>query len=195
MEIPSPYREILNQNIKSVKSPFELKDFVDNCFESLFNRLGNISFQSRAKKSGDMFEYIFYFIIKEGFGIDLTASYFIPEACMEGTGALDFGIVRNGELLCGIETKGSAERMGDKALKRPALKRTDTVKKAISQAYQFKRVFPQTPFYIVTNVKPTSGNAKCMIDLVEGDIVDKVIDITNPREMTWFVDKIREINR
>ena len=150
MDIPSPYIEILNRNMKGVKTTSDVKQFVVKCFEDLFAEFNDLGFQARAKKSGDMFEYICYTVIRKLFSIQLVASYPIPKACMEGSGSLDFGLLKSGKLVCGIEAKGSAERIGETELKRPALKRTDTVKKAISQAYQFKRAFPKTPFYIVT---------------------------------------------
>lgn len=169
-----------------------MKPFIDKCFSDLFSHFTGLSFQSRAKKSGDMFEYLFYYVMKEQFGIEIDCAIPIKKACMEGMGALDFGILdKKGGVVCGIEAKGSAEKIGDRALPRPALKRTDTMKKAIAQAYQFKRTFPSKPFYIVTNVKPTSGNAKCMMNLAEGDIIDKVYDITKPSELKELVEKLK----
>ncbi len=69
--------------------------------------------------------------------------------------------------------------------------RTDTVKKAISNAYQVSRGYPGTLFFIVTSNKPTSGNAKCMCDLAEGDVVDKVVDVTNIEDLKVMVTMIR----
>ncbi len=163
MHIPQPYKDILDKNKGLITDKTTLKPFIDKCFKDLFAHFKGLSFQSRAKKSGDMFEFLFYYVIKEHFNIDMDSSVLIKEACMEGTGTLDFGILgKQGQVICGIEAKGSAEVVGDIRLPRPALKRTDTMKKAISQAYQFKRIFPKIPFYIVTNVKPDGGNAKCM---------------------------------
>lgn len=117
---------------------------------------------------------------------------------MEGAGSLDFGIVKGYNILCGIEAKGSASTVRHQdgrieTMVRPALKRTDTMKKAISQAYQFKRVYPNTPFFIVTNIKPESGNSRCMMKLAEGDVVDRFIDITNKTELDYLVDAIKKI--
>lgn len=70
--------------------------------------------------------------------------------------------------MCGIEAKGSAEVV-------------DRIR------------LPKTPFYIVTNVKPKNGNAECMMNLAEGDIVDKFIDITNPKELQEFLNKVKPI--
>lgn len=192
MNIPHPYNLILNSNLNILEEK-KYKLFVNSCFDSLIDNFPNMGFQSRAKKSGALFEYIFYFMFQKLFDIRFVSSYSIPEACMKGGGELDFAIVRNGQLKCGIETKGSAEKIGGQTLTRPALKRTDTVKKAIAQAYQFKRIYPNIPFYLVTNVKPTSGNAKCMLDLAEGDIVEKIIDITNSNDIDQFLNDIQLI--
>ncbi len=89
-------------------------------------------------------------------------------------------------LLCGIEAKGSDPNSSTRA----GLKRTDTIKKGIASAYQFKRIFPNTPFFIVTNVMPVSGNSKCMLDLAEGDVVDKFVDVTNIEDLMQFVKTI-----
>lgn len=77
--------------------------------------------------------------------------------------------------------------------KRPALMRTDTMKKAISQAYQFHRIYPNLPFFIVSNVLPISGNSKCMMQLAEGDIVYKFVDVTSVSDLDEFVRKIKSL--
>ncbi|KHO47803.1 MAG: hypothetical protein QT00_C0002G0465 [archaeon GW2011_AR5] len=194
MPIPEPYKSILESNIGLVKSDSDVKAFVEKCFSDLLVKLGkNLGFQSRAKKTGDMFELLFDYLMEHKYKVKFSKCVPIKKACMLGSGALDFGIMKNGKLLCGIEAKGSAEVVDGIRLPRPALKRTDTMKKAISQAYQFKRVFPKTPFYIVTNVKPKNGNAECMMNLAEGDIVDKFIDITNPKELQEFLNKVKPL--
>lgn len=195
MRIPELYLTILQRNLRLINDNSDIRTFVNTCFRDLFVALPNLSFQARAKKSGDMFEYLFYYLMREKFNIDFESDIPIKEACMLNGGELDFGIIRKGKILCGIEAKGSAENIGDSPLLRPALKRTDTVKKAISQAYQFKRIFPTTPFFIVTNVKPLSGNAACMLDLAEGDIIDKVVDVTNPSDLKDFIKRISAIKQ
>lgn len=166
-----------------------VKEFIDSCFSDLIKELHITDYQARASQTGKMFEHAFWFLMKKKFNVELDRDHELPKACMERGGALDFGIIRHGEVLCGIEAKGSDTT----ASVRPALVRTDTVKKAISQAYQFKRIYPNIPFYLVTNAKPTQGNAKCMLALAEGDIIDKVIDITDKKELEFFVGKIREL--
>ena len=195
MRIPEPYNSILRKNNKLITNT-TLKPFIDKCFSDLFIYFKGLSFQSRAKKSGDMFEFLFFYVMKEKYDIEMDCAIPIKKACMEGTGALDFGILdKKGNVICGMEAKGSAEIVDGVTLPRPALKRTDTMKKGIAQAYQFKRTFSETPFFIITNVKPTSGNAKCMMDLAEGDIIDKVYDITKPPELKDLVAKLKAFKR
>ncbi|HLC54710.1 MAG TPA: hypothetical protein VJK07_03750 [Candidatus Nanoarchaeia archaeon] len=196
MKIPALYQGILDKNKGMLANDATLKPFIDKCFKDLFAHFKGLSFQSRAKKSGDMFEFLFYYVMNTHFGVKMDFAIPIKKACMEGAGSLDFGINgKSGKLVCGMEAKGSAEVVGKIKLLRPALKRTDTMKKAIAQAYQFKRTFPSVPFYIITNVKPTSGNAKCMMDLAEGDIIDKVYDVTNPKELKELVAKLKAFKR
>lgn len=186
MQIPEPFKTIIERNYSANKP---VKDFVDGCFSDLIRELHITDYQARASKTGSMFEHAFWYLMKERFKVELDRDYVIERACMDRGGALDFGVIRNGNVLCGIEAKGS----DTSASVRPALKRTDTVKKAISQAYQFKRTFPSAPFYLITNAKPVQGNAKCMLNLAEGDIIDKVIDITNEKDLNFFVEKIRKL--
>ena len=127
--------------------------------------------------------------MKNKFKIDLKDSISIPKACMVDGGELDFGLYKDHEIACGIEAKGSDPASSD----RPALLRTDTMKKEICQAYQFKRIFPKVPFFIVTNVKPRAGNSACMMALAEGDVVDKFVDVTNFKELSDFVEKLRHL--
>ena len=194
MEIREPYASIITKNFSLIKENSDIGRYVQKCFSDLFSALPpKMDFQSRAKKSGDMFEYLFYYLMKHRFGIELDTNIEVKKACMVGAGAMDFGVMKESKILCGIEAKGSADSYNGKKLLRPALKRTDTMKKAISQAYQFKRIFPETPFFIVTNIVPTEGNSRCMLDLAEGDIVDKVVDITNPSDLEWFVREIKKL--
>jgi len=167
-----------------------IKRFFDLCFRDIIKELKITDYQARAAKTGSIFEYAFWYLIKQH-GIELDTDYEIPKACMMASGKLDFGIISNDEPICGIEAKGSAEDVSA----RPGLKRTDTMKKAIAQAYQFKRTFPKVPFFVVTNVLPTSGNAKCMLDLAEGDIIDKVVDVTNKEHLSWFVSQLKKIKK
>lgn len=187
MEIPEPFYSIIKTNYVKAKDTHQ---FFNDCFKDLIKKLNITNYQERAKKTGDMFEYAFWYIIKER-GVNLQNDFEIPQACMMGAGALDFGIIKNKKVLCGIEAKGSSEEVSV----RPALKRTDTVKKAISQAYQFKRAFPKTPFFVVTNVMPESGNAKCMLNLAVGDLIEKVVDVSDTNQLNEFVKTLKQIEK
>lgn len=200
MAIPEPFKAIIERNYaaKDVESDW-IKRFFDGCFSDIIKERHITNYQARASVTGEMFEHALWYLMTALFHIELDRDYPVPEACMKGGGSLDFAMVNRGRVLCGIEAKGSAERVTDEGgrtvdLPRPALKRTDTMKKAIAQAYQFKRAFPEVPFYIVTNAKPTGGNAKCMMDLAEGDIVDRFVDATDVRELTEFAHVLQTIS-
>jgi hypothetical protein len=186
MDIPSPFKQIIERNYSANNK--DVKKFLDSCFDDIIRELHITDYQARAAKTGSMFEYAFWYLIKKH-GVELDTDFEIPKACMMAGGKLDFGLIHKGNPICGIEAKGSAENVST----RPGLKRTDTVKKAIAQAYQFKRIFPKVPFFVITNVLPTSGNAKCMVDLAEGDIIDKVVDVTNDAHLSWFVKQLKKI--
>ena len=47
---------------------------------------------------------------------------------------------------------------------------------------KFQELILMRFFFIVTSHKPTGGNAKCMCHLAEGDIVDKIVDVTIDRD-------------
>jgi hypothetical protein len=188
MKIPDDFEKIIVKNYKTSRG--DIGKFFNDCFNDLIEELHITDYQARASKTGEMFEYAFWYLIKQN-GIDLQSNFPIPQACMEKGGSLDFGIIKKGKVICGIEAKGSSEDSSS----RPALKRTDTVKKAIAQAYQFKRTFPKTPFFIVTNVMPDGGNARCMLNLAEGDIIDKVVDLTNSEHLKGFIETLKILNK
>ncbi|MDD3493806.1 MAG: hypothetical protein PHZ19_09965 [Candidatus Thermoplasmatota archaeon] len=153
---------------------------------------------------GDAFEYCFYEIMQKLYpDIQLIPNVAIKEACMERGGSADF-VVYNSQksgssdsIAAIIEAKGSADRIVDAKgnvveFGRPGMVRTDTVKKAISNAYQAKRTVPDALFFIVTSHKPSGGNALCMCTLAEGDIVDKIVDVTNKDDLDRMAKMIRD---
>lgn len=188
MTIPEPFSSIIKKNYATYsKNP---QKFFSFCFTDLIKQLHITDYQARASQTGKMFEHAFWYLMKQH-GIELERDYIIKRACMDKGGSLDFGILDGNKVICGIEAKGSDEDVSS----RPALKRTDTVKKAIAQAYQFKRVFGKSvPFFVVTNVMPTGGNAKCMLDLAEGDIIDKVVDLTDEKQLNDFISKLKKLS-
>lgn len=193
MNIPSTFLTIIakNYNKSSLDTSKLLNEFFNNCFKDLIKSLNITNFQARASKTGDMFEYAFWYLMKNKYKIELKDNIAIPKACMVDGGELDFALYKDGKIVIGIEAKGSDPASSD----RPALLRTDTMKKGICQAYQFKRIFPKIPFFIVTNVKPTSGNSACMMSLAEGDIVDKFVDVTNIKKLSDFAEKLKDLTK
>src|SRR3989344_4015827 len=166
MNIPPTFLSIIQKQYSSSKlsTTRELTDFFNSCFREIIRVL------------------------------NITDKVSLPKACLCSGGELDFGIFKKDKphieknLLCGIEAKGSDPNSSTRA----GLKRTDTIKKGISSAYQFKRIYQKLPFFIVTNVIPVSGNAKCMMDLAEGDIIDKFVDVTNIEDLKGFAKKIKQ---
>ncbi|MBU7027025.1 MAG: hypothetical protein HXS48_08785 [Theionarchaea archaeon] len=81
---------------------------------------------------------------------------------MGKVGKADFAVlvdmIANRRIIAIIETKGAADRITCddeiRKLSRPGMLRTDTVKKAISNAYQVSRAFPESLFFIVTSHVP-----------------------------------------
>jgi len=184
-----------------------LRSFLNSVFDAVAKEhdLDGSQFQKRAKLTGDAFEICFQVIMEKFYpDITLAPNVPIPEACMERGGEADFAIFSEGttkgdprRLATVFEAKGSADRVIGRdgnpiEFKRPGMMRTDTVKKAISSAYQIHRTHPEALFFIVTSHKPTKGNAKCMCRLAEGDIVDKIVDVTSKEELDEMVEMIRE---
>lgn len=180
-------------------NPGNLRYFLNAVFDEVSKEYNLCrDYQARAAKFGEAFEACFKIIMERFFpDIRLAPKVPLPKACMVEGGEADFTVIRpaDGRLIAVIEAKGSAEYIicGGRRLKlpRPGLLRTDTVKKAISNAYQISRAYPDVLFFIVTSHKPTGGNAKCMCDLAESDIVDKIVDVTNYSELKEMVDMIR----
>jgi len=184
-----------------------LREFLDKSFSKIAKDAGldGTQFQRRAKKTGDAFEYCFEIIMEKLHpDIELIPGEPLPEACMVRGGNADFvvysGGITEGEpkrLIAVIEAKGSADKVEGAngeivEFNRPGMLRTDTVKKAISNGYQVSQAFPDALYFIVTSHKPTSGNAKCMCDLAEGDLVDKIVDVTEKEEIDEMAEIINE---
>jgi len=188
-----------------------LREFLNRAFEEVSKAFDLCrDYQSRAEKFGETFEECFQVIMERFFpDIPLERDVSLPEACMVDGGEADFAVMSGGlesfvkgfafaqrKPVAVIEAKGAAEYIicnGRRIkLPRPGLLRTDTVKKAICNAYQVSRAYPDALFFIVTSHKPTGGNAKCMCDLAEGDIVNKIVDVTKYEELEEMVNMIRK---
>jgi len=187
-----------------------LRDFLNVAFEEV-SAVYDLcrDYQSRAAKFGETFEECFKVIMERLFpDVPLTPDVSLPKACMVAGGEADFVVISGGlleslvrgvanrKIVAVIEAKGAADHIicdGKRIeLPRPGMLRTDTVKKAICNAYQVSRAYPDTLFFIVTSHKPTEGNAKCMCDLAEGDIVHKIVDVTNYLELEEMVNMIKK---
>ncbi len=200
-------------NALNLKQNRNLKKFMDKVFERVAERFNLCrDFQARAKVYGDAFEAIFITIMETFFpDIKLIHQYEISEICMIGEGKADFVVLKEenkkwgnlkaekvDKIIAVIETKGSADYIicnGKRIeLPRPGMVRTDTVKKAISNAAQVKYgLSTDILFIVITSHKPTSGNAKCMIDLaLKSKLFDMVVDVTNFNELKEMVSMIRK---
>jgi len=67
--------------------------------------------------------------------------------------------------------------------------RSDTMKKAVCQAYQVKQIDNDLDFHIITSHKPKSGSAKCLYDMANGDIIDSTVDIQDPNDIHSFLQQ------
>ena len=177
-----------------------LREFLNTAFEEV-SAAYNLcqDYQRRAAKFGEAFEACFKIIMKRLFPcMQLKPDVMLPKACMVKGGKADFVVISGGltqrNIVAVIEAKGAAAYIvcdGKRwELPRPGMLRTDTVKKAICNAYQVSRAYPDALFFIVTSHRPIGGNAKCMCDLAEGDIVDKIVDVTNFSELEEMIDLI-----
>jgi len=198
--------ELATKKARKIRlSEYNLRQFLNETFSEVAQNYGlnGTQFQSRAKYMGDAFEACFEVVMRHFFPeIEIRHNVELLEACLIGQGSADFVVYdrKNTEegsgLIAVIEAKGSADHIigsDRKTIKinRPGMMRTDTVKKAICNAYQVSRVYPGALFFIVTSHKPLRGNARCMCELVEGDIVDKIVDVTVKEELDEMVDLIQ----
>lgn len=160
--------------------------------------------QARASVTGNVYELC----LKEIFDtyypwLEYKQDVMLPDACMGNRQGADF-VLYDGKgyskdnIHAVIEAKGSADKLEwpDGTVQepsRPGLQRTDTMKKAVCQAYQVKAGLGEdTAFFILTSHKPTSGNGKCIYDQAVGDIVDDVVDTTDKPEFDQFVRNVHE---
>lgn len=193
--------------------PYDIiPQFLDECFQEAIEKQKAWSFQARAKVSGDMFEVAFDSIMNKLFGITLVSNYPISSICMpKGVASADFVLLSKkaslGEnpIRCVIEAKGSALRIKTpngkiEKLSRPGLMRSDTVKKAIANAFLVKRgtelgkLPKDTRFFLVTNSIPHKGTtSRCMLDMATGVIIDHIYDITRKEDLESLAKSLRQI--
>lgn len=198
--------ELAIKTARNIKlSEENLRQFLNETFSKVAQKYGlnGTQYQRRAIYMGDAFEACFEVIMRHFYPeIEVQHDVELPKACLIRRGSADFVIYRRNisegewDLVGVIEAKGSADHLigrDGKTIKinRPGMRRTDTVKKAICNAYQVSRAYPDALFFIVTSHKPLGGNARCMCELAEGDIVDKIVDVTVKEELDEMVDLIK----
>lgn len=184
--------------------PDDYESFIKDSFITVLVETGKSpsQTQSRAVMTGKTFELcIIELFDREYPDLSYGHNVSIPDAGLGNRHGADFVIYESEakeDIVAVIEAKGSADRLEwpdgtIQDLSRPGLQRTDTMKKAVAQAYQIKRGLDQdVEFYILTTHKPESGSGKKLYDLAVGDIIDDVIDVMNPEEMNQFVSNFTE---
>lgn len=183
-----------------------LEEFIRESFIEVLVEKGHEPHQTQARASvtGSVYELC----LKEIFDtyypwLEYKQDVMLSDACMGNHHGADF-VLYDGEdyskdnISAVIEAKGSADKLEwpDGTVQepsRPGLQRTDTMKKAVCQAYQVKAGLGEdTAFFILTSHKPESGNGKCIYDQAVGDIVDDVVDTTDKTEFDKFAREVRE---
>lgn len=182
-----------------------LEEFIRESFIQVLVEKGHKPHQTQARASvtGNVYELCLREIFDTYYPwIEYEQNVLLPDACMGNQQGADF-VLYDGEsyskdnIYAVIEAKGSADKLEwpDGTVQepsRPGLQRTDTMKKAISQAYQVKSGLGRdTAFFILTSHKPQSGTAECIYDQAIGDIVDDVVDTTDKREFDKFAETIK----
>jgi len=147
----------------------DISEFISECFIRTLVSKGKTpsETQARATITGTVFEKCVTEVIdKFAPRIKYKCHVYLPQACMNDSGA-DLILYDSDGLHSVIELKGSAERLewpsGEITTPpRPGLVRSDTMKKAVCQAYQIKQIDNDLNFHIITSHKPKSGSAKCL---------------------------------
>lgn len=133
------------------------------------------TFQAWAHPSGEMFEVAFEHLIEKNSDLPITRT----------TSARIYDLKVTDKIK--IEAKGSAGVITNpngstSQLKRPGLKRSDTEKKAFSNAEEYKSNHPNHKFFIVTNAIPSNLTA-------EGRVADGLFDMTKKKDLDSFIEK------
>lgn len=139
------------------------------------------TFQSRAARVGKVFEAAVVHLFRLEFQLALTAT-------PQNTTTHDLEASRS----IAIEVKGSPRRIvnpqyGPIRLPRPGLLRSDTQKKAIANARNFKQANPSGSFYVLTNALPSA------LVGVRAEDVNGYFDVTKADRVRAFVDEVRAL--
>lgn len=139
------------------------------------------TFQARASYVGEMFQWAFWLLLKNEYGItarptsDATRLYDLeirPNVVIEAKGSPDYI----------INPDGSHSR-----LDRPGMMRSDTKKKAFANAKEWHGRFPNGHFFIVTNAIPNELRA------YRNDVVKAIYDVTKKNQLDSFVADLKAI--
>lgn len=155
-------------------------DKPNNCPTCNSNKIYQIAtFNKRASKAGDMFEWAFYHLMKEKFNLPIVHT---PPAFETH----DFEI--SGDV--GVETKGSPDHIinpdGSRSnLGVPGMIRSDTKKKAFANGKAFRQKNKNKKFYIITNAMDDK-----LIDYSDRDI-DGIYDVTKVEQLNKFVMEVK----
>lgn len=192
------YERVIDEVAKDFLPSENIDSFINNCYNRVFEEknIDPTNYQARAAITGETFEVCALKIFNYYYDVSLKKGKNFPEIGMSRGGGADFSLSENNKPKCIIEAKGSAKKLktedGYIEPNRPGLQRTDTVKKAICQAYQVDRVYPDCLFFLLTSHKPNrETNSKDMLELAEGDIIDGIISIYNKKEIDQMISKIK----
>lgn len=176
----------------------DTEEFITQSFSRVLalDSVNSDNSQARAKITGVVFELCLDEIFTRFFSeVEIKRHQDLPEAGLVGNSAVDFLVYDSaGQVIGAIEAKGSPEQITTESgetisLKRPGMKRSDTVKKAVSLGYQIQQTY-NIPYYILTTNKPTSGSAKKTADIAEGDVIQQLVDVTNSSEVSSFREEL-----
>ena len=174
----------------------DIPEFMNQCFIRTLVSKGKTpsETQARAIITGIVFEKCVAEVIDQfAPRLKYECRVYLPQACMDYSGA-DLVLYDSDGIDSVIELKGSAEQLewpsGEiTTSNRPGLMRSDTMKKAVCQAYQVKQINNDLKFHIITSHKPKSGSAKCLYDMANGDIIDSTVSIQDSDNIQSFLQQ------
>lgn len=156
-------------------------------------------FQSVASSVGAVFEvYVEELIESLSETITVERDVVLEDAAMVGTGSADAVLYgENGEMLAIVELKGNPKEYTNKdgevihTASCSGLERSDTVKKAVCQAYQSNRGYPDVPFVLMSNTLPSTGSSpEKVLSFAEDDLIEEVVDVTDGSQLQTFLESI-----
>lgn len=179
---------------------------LNKCFTKMVSNYQNSGnrnmndFQSVASSVGSVFEAYFEITIEELFdSVTVKRDVELEDAIMVDSGAADAVIYSdNGDMLAIVELKGNPKKYVNEdgevvnEASCSGLERSDTVKKAVCQAYQASKGYPEVPFFVVSNNMPSDNTSPDkVLSLAEGEIIDQVIDVTSEKEVKEMISELQ----